>query len=770
MSTEITPGQEAPVGRFAGLYRGEQTRKQSLGAKLTELYQSGKEIQRRERTRWQRNRLMYRGEQYLRVVGNNVRTLSPVDRLPSGRRRDTVNIMRPFIDGRVATLTFQRPPFTVIPNSNDQETVDASRLATRFVESQWGTGCWELDGVFRKLCLTAEIDGIAFLSVVFDRYKGGRVELYFDQMGNPVNDPTQLAALKLQDPLGQQLWRQVTSYQGDIAFRVVRPGALSVDPITTNWEDCRWIIESRVMHRDQVEREAGRPVNEMLKKSKESLGERKFGLGDTAQLPGNVQVEEEDGEVRNFSHKDALLVHEAFILPTGPSGDFPKGLHCKWLDAAAGDPYIVEEWDEDGLPYRPYTPRPDGGHYMRCRGTADELAPVQVRWNRTLSQIGEWLDRVARPPLIVAAGALRSKSVYNEEGVVQVHGGYPEPRFMQTPAEPSAVLNNHLEWLKGTMAEIATQHDASRGQAPGRGIEAAVSLNTLIQQNEQNLSATAAEFVGVMEWGVSRALKEVGDRFQMPRMISLPGLDDSGDLLAFMGSQLRGNHRFKVTGSITPKMRAAQLQTVMMMAQYGGIDIKPWSTQLIEGNIDDILRHERSQEQRQKRENSAMLSLGSRPDRDLKWRELNDLISAFGEASTQYGPQELASRGVRPPMLSDVGVEIPMPEYFDKDPEHIIAMEQVLLSDGYDDLHPIVKQALREHHNAHLQRIQLNAMSVGQQQMAVTEQPGPPPGGGAPEGDEPEEQPELEADKPGADDRNTGREPEEGPPSGEQQQ
>lgn len=754
MSTEITPGQDSEIGRYAALYRGEAKRKQTLGAKLTELYQSGKEIQRRERTRWQRNRLMYRGEQYLRVVGNNVRTLSPVDRLPSGRRRDTVNIMRPFIDGRVATLTFQRPPFTVIPNSNDQETVDAARLATRFVESQWGTGCWELDHVFRQLCLTAEIDGISFLNVVFDRFKGGRVELYLDAEGNPINDPNQLTALKLQDPLGQHLWKQITSYQGDIGFRVVRPGALSVDPITTRWEDCRWIIESRVQHRDSVEREAGRPVQDMLKRSQETLGEKKFGLGETAQLPGNVQLEEEDGEVRNFSHKDALLVHEAFILPSGPSGDFPKGLHCKWLDAAAGDPYVVEPWDEDELPYRPYTPKPDGGHYMRCRGTADELSPVQVRWNRTLSQVGEWLDRVARPPLVVAAGALRSKSVYNEEGVVQVHGGYPEPRFMTTPSEPSAVLNNHLEWLKGTMAEIATMHDASRGQAPGRGIEAAVSLNTLIQQNEQNLSATAAEFVSVMEWGVSRALKEVGDRFQMPRMITLPGLDDSSDLLAFMGSHLRGNNRFKVTGSITPKMRAAQLQTVMMMAQYGGVDIKPWSTQLIEGNVDDIPRHERAQEQRQKRESSEMLALGARQDADLKWHELNSLITRFGQIASQYGPQELAMRGIRPPTLADVGVEIPMPEYFDKDAEHIIAMEQVLLSEGYDKLHPLVKQALREHHNAHLQRIQQNALSVAGQ-MAPTEQPqqAPPPGGAE------------EPDNVNAEDK-----PEEEAPSGDEQQ
>jgi len=736
VGTEQVPGQEPQMGRYAQLYRGEAKRKQTLGARLTELYREGREIQRRERVRWQRNRLMYRGEQYLRVVGNNVRTLSPVDRLPNGRRRDTVNMMRPFIDGRVATLTYQRPPFKVLPTTNDQESVDAARLASKFVESQWGTGCWELDKVFRRLCLCAEIDGVAFLSVYFDKHKGDRVEITVGPDGQPVRDPQQLTAFQLQDPLGQVLWQQVSANQGDISFRVVRPGSLSVDPIAHAWEDVRWAIESRVVSRDQVEREAGQKIEDLFKKSNEQLGETKYGIGDSAQLPGSVQLEEEDGETRSLSYKDAVLVHEVFIRPTGDVGDFPSGLHAKWIDAAAGEPYVVEPWDEDELPYRPYNPKPDGGHYMRCRGTADELAPVQVRWNRTLSQVGEWLDRVARPPLIVAAGALRSKSVYNEEGIVQVHGGYPEPRFMSTPSEPSAVLSNHLEWLKGTMAEISTQHDASRGQAPGRGIEAAVSLNTLIQQNEQNLSATASEFVTVMEWGVSRALKEVGQRFQLPRMIQLPGMDDSADLMAFMGSQLRGAHQFKVPGSITPKMRAAQLQTVMLMAQYGGIDLKPWSTQLIDGDVEDILRHERAQEQRQKRENSQMLALGAREDADLKWRELNDLITKFGETAQRVGPEELMARGVRPPSLRDVGVEIPQPEYFDKDAEHILAMESLLLSDGYDSLHPLVKQALREHHNEHLRRVQANALAVAQQSGQMQQQQEQPQAAAEPGDDE----------------------------------
>ncbi|NBU11705.1 MAG: hypothetical protein EBS84_22360, partial [Proteobacteria bacterium] len=89
--------------------------------------------------------------------------------------------------------------------------------------------------------------------------------------------------------------------------------------------------------------------------------------------------------------------------------------------------------------------------------------------------------------------------------------------------------------------------------------------------------------------------------------------------------------------------------------------------------------------------------------------------------------RELAVLGVRPPTLRNVGVEIPMPEYFDKDAEHIIAMESVLLSDGYDELHPLVKQALREHHNAHLERLHTNAMGIAGQMAPSGAQAPPPP-------------------------------------------
>ena len=188
-STGPQGGQQA--GKYAALYRGEITRKKTLAQRLVELLRDGKEIQKTERTRWQRNRLMYRGEQYLRVVINSVRTLAPSDKLPNGRRRDTVNMIKPFVDGRVATITYQRPPFKVLPNSNEQDARDAARLATNFLKAMWDVNGWDLDRKFRELNITAEIDGVSFLNVYYDRFGGDYKS--FDVATDPSGKTCQLA-------------------------------------------------------------------------------------------------------------------------------------------------------------------------------------------------------------------------------------------------------------------------------------------------------------------------------------------------------------------------------------------------------------------------------------------------------------------------------------------------------------------------------------------------------------------------------------------------
>lgn len=66
---------------FQELYKGSMLPDGRPGGILMEMHRSGRSITQHQRVRWHRNRLMYLGEQYLRIVGSTVRTLAPTDRI-----------------------------------------------------------------------------------------------------------------------------------------------------------------------------------------------------------------------------------------------------------------------------------------------------------------------------------------------------------------------------------------------------------------------------------------------------------------------------------------------------------------------------------------------------------------------------------------------------------------------------------------------------------------------------------------------------------------
>lgn len=741
MSTDVpsvpTPSQSPAM---PALYVGTR---RSMGAELRRMQMAGREVVRSQRPRWQRNRLFYLGHQYLRTIGNSVRTLAPVERLPTGRRRDTINRLRQFTDGRIAILTHQPPPGEVDPAGKDQDSLDAARVGTKFIEAMWGVNGWNLQAHYRRLALAGDVDGVAFQNVIFDPLAGDKASIAFTPDGQPIVDRSQLESFQQEDPQGGTLWVEKQIPLGEVVFRVVRCGALSIDPLAEErWEQAGWIIESRVVSRSDIERMAGRKLEDIRRDSAIAMG-----ASDGTSMPagqtdtGSVSVETQDGGDRVMDRNEAVIKHAAFIKPCT---DWPQGGHVEWIDPAPAAPLIAEPWDDD-LPYRPYTPKPDGGHFLRSKGTVDDLAPIQARFNRTLSQLGEWLDRVARPPLVLQGGGLSADTpyVFNEEGYVKVNPGFAPPGWMTVPSEPVAVMTQHLQFLVEQMAEVAVVSDASRGTPPGQGVDAAVSLNFLAQSNEQQLSGPAAEFVDSMEWGVSRALKLVGDHYQLPRMVNAPGMDDEAEFEAFTGAALRGANRYRITGSILPRARAAQIQLLLQAAQFSGgrFDITPWISQIVEGDVDEFINHERAQQQRQKRKNHRMAALARLPNADQIWADFQEMQAKYAQALQAFAqmaqapgvpgapmipPQaQLAAKGVHPPALADLlpAGMLPVLEEYDDPAAQQRTLDDWRLSDGFDDAHPLVKQAAHE-----LSQAMIAAIASKVQAMAAQMAPGLGPG------------------------------------------
>ena len=738
----------APTNSVGSLYKGEE-RGRNIGEVLKYMSREGRQVVQQQRVRWRENRYYFRGEQWLEsnVIAGQVRTAQR-DVMRGTRQRDVFNRLRQMVEGRVSLLAGSRPPFEVVPQSQDQAQISAARQATKFLRVKWGVDEWDLDKVYRDLALAGEIDGCVFLSVIFDPSKGERTKIAIDAMGQPITEPDTLQAMRDADPMQEALWREKDANLGEVVFRIVKAGHLSIDPFAVDsFDDARWIVETRVRPKDEVESEAGKKLDDLMKGSERSMG---MGGYSSSVQNGDVTVEDTDGNSRAMDRKDAAIVHEAFIIP---HGDWPKGAHVRWADVAPGEPLLVEEWDDE-LPYMPYTPKPDGGHFLKSHGTVDDLKPIQTRYNRILVLLHDVLDRMARPPIGFPIGAVRNNSIYNSKGFFEYHAAMGQPWYMQHPGEPAQFLTHHLQYMVNEMAEIASQTNAVRGQSPGQGVESAVGVNMLIQQTEQQVSGTAAQLQRLIEWSGSRALKLVSRDYIYPRLVNSAGVDDAEEFKAFVGEMIGGATNVRVTGPLTPKSRALQMQTLMQFAGAVGQDIRPYISRFVDGDVQEFINHEEAQAKRQRRENRIMASIAAEEKAKMVFTDFQKLAEKYSMAlkglqtavmngmAPMGDPKDLlAQRGIMAPkftdMLREAGIAVPTVEEYDNDAQHLLELDQWSVTDGFEKLPPTVAQVAREHRRDHREKMTQQLVAMGEQSMpepGEKGQPSPPKPKGTPGG------------------------------------
>ena len=750
------------------LYKGQEQGSPPLGEVLKRMSREGRSIQKAEQRRWDINRAMFRGEHHLQTnpASNNVRQLSRNVALEDDY--ETFNRLRQFTEGRVSMMAGEKPSFTVDPPDTDKESIDAARLATKFLKAMWDQEGWRVQEFISKLALTAEIDGLSFAYVGWNPHKGVRrgvpvlqeagiayimeegdehqkalIAQYAETGKAPVLDRRLYEFLREADPAGETMWSTEYTRMGDVEFRVVRPGSLAIDPFATNPDEPRWIVESSVLPRSEIERMAGKDLKKLMEDQKKViLDTTGGGTTDSAWNSPDVNIDDGDPRGRTLPGSEAMVCHRGYVLP---NGDFPLGLHCFWVDKIPHIPLIMEPYDRDELPYRAYVPKPDHGHFLRARATVDDLKPMQKSLNRTLAQIRVYLDRVGNPPLAIPRGALVSDSIYNDEGYFEYHPGLGEGmHYFAAPSEPTAVLSNHISWIEMQMAEVAAQSASARGQTTQNSPESAIGIQMQIQQSEQQLSGTEAALKVIIEWACTRALNEVSDNYTLPRMVAAPGVDSTAELRAFNGELIRGAHRFRIDGSLLPKSKAAQWQSMMQFIPMLGPEARPWIADFLSGDLDEFKSHERANKERQKRENQAMASLASNEKARLVYKQFKEMLQRYMEAiqkmqamvSMQQDPanaepgsvggdnkmnnaQMMLAQAMQmpPPKLTDMlkaaGLAVPTVEDFDQHEAHIVEMDVWAVSDGYD-VHPeLVKQLAREHKEGHKEMLARNMMVMG---------------------------------------------------------
>lgn len=700
----------------------------TLGGVVQTMHRNGRSMVDRQVTRWHAARSMYRGDQYLRITRNGVKKLAPEELLPNGVRRIVINRTRPFVDARIARITKEQPHFKVVPDTHSLQDIEGARQAYKLIQANWAKG-WDFEGACRESLLYSEQDGVAYVYCGFNDGVGDKYTMMIDRMDNkPVTDPGVMASYRSHDPTGDQLWYEHDMVAGDIEIRPVRAARLAVDPnATRSFEEASWVVESRTEPRWDVERAAGMSYEQLKQKNEE-----KKGTDSALPMPSEksmTHLEDDDGESYQVSDDDVLTVHEMWVKPQGEFGRFPQGIHMKWVKGAENCPFVAEPWDRE-LPFVAIVPRGDGGHYLKSKGIIEDLAPIQVAFNRAVSMLHEWIDLVGRPPLMIQNGSLRSKGgVFNSSRVIHVNGGVSPPEFMRVPSEPAAVFGGHLAFLLEQMKEISAGHDAARGQAPGKGIEAAVSLQTLIEQTEDMLSPVAWSYARLVERVCTRTLETVAARFDLPRLVELSGVEDTGEMRAFVGSMIRGATRMKIIGSILPKQRATQIQMLIEAAQYSkqGIDLGRYVPQILSADVEGIIASEERDEQRVLRHIDRIMSWGSLENADMLLQQFHQLqqqyvqnLHQLQQMGSPHPKMEMKYLKVQPPTLKDVGLKIPVVEEFDEVYSQMAKLDDFCKTPAYENAHDLSKQGLRE--------LRLSLQRKGAKQIAAMTEGGPQEG------------------------------------------
>lgn len=255
------------------------------------------------------------------------------------------------------------------------------------------------------------------------------------------------------------------------------------------------------------------------------------------------------------------LVAEAYRLPAGP--DDP-GVRVICLDTVT-----LEEtpWTAEWYPYVKFDWCPAlTGYYGQ--GLAEALLGFQIRINELNDFINRCQDLIAVPRVFVDAGSKLMKiQINNEVGVIIPYVG--KPPVFSTPQAVGSEIYKYKEQLKAAAFEFAGISKMAAQATRPEGIEAAVALRELSDNQSQRFSIQQQRFESsFMQLG--RLLIE------MAKMLGkdAPKMYMSGAFVEEIEWPKMDFDKYKFVLHIAPSSIASmtpagRMQTVIEFAQYG---------------------------------------------------------------------------------------------------------------------------------------------------------------------------------------------------------
>ena len=638
---------------------------------VMENYDKAKSDRLRFERQWALNMSFFQGKQYMQYMPAAAGTAA-AGRLwtppaPSWAARTVTNRIRPIIRTELARLTSNKPSASVVPASSEDQDLFAAQAAEQVWEAMYAGK--KLQSRFVQAAFWLCITGNSFIKDYWD----------------------------------ENAYDCVSKANGAIQYGVVTPYHIFIpDIMEPEIEDQPWVINAYTKSVQFVKNNYGMTVNPTITEAKSPFDEAMLKT-----MSGT-----------NSAKPDSVLVIEIWMKP-GTHDLFPEGGFATIIqEQLAQAPQEGMPFNHKEYPFTKFDHIPTGMFYSESVIT--DLISPQREYNRTKNQIVDSKNRMGKPQLTAPKGSVDPKKITSEPGlVIEYMPGLAAPAPLPLQGMPNYVVQ-HLDREISDMEDISSQHQVTRGENPGGGVTAATAISFL-QERDDSLMTTAYQSVEHGYEKIARhTISHVVQFWDVPRTVSVTGLDGSFDAVVLQGSELESGTDIRIeAGSALPVSKAAKQAFLMDIMKMGWIDPTKGLELMDMGGLDKLYDEVKVDERQAQRENLRMAKLSIEQIMQYEQMRAQQLDMAQ-QADTMGQPVPNADPATGTPLEMPQNI-IPV-NTWDNHQLHIDVHNRYRKSQAFELLPERVKQQFEAHVAMHA--FALNA--AAQQAMMM----GPPPDGG----------------------------------------
>lgn len=611
-------------------------------AELNQYFTRAKSARLNFERQWYTNLAFYFGRQYVQWTTSKAGPVSTLYEPPAPpwRVRLISNKVKIAVRRELSKVTQERPTGFVIPASSDEEDLAAARAGDLVFEYLWRVQT--MNKVVRRAVFWELICGTSFIK---DGYDPGK-SAHDGSMGDIVAEPLTAFHVFVSDTQEEEIENQ---------HHVIH--AMAKDP--------RWL-------------------------------KQKFGVDITPKNSVTGEILDQKFlsalGVNQMEQKNKCYVKECWIKP-GMDPRYPEGLVVTWTEDEilyAQDvwPYLHNEY-----PFTKLEHVPTGRFY--AESVITDIIPLQKEYNRSRSQIVEAKNRMSKPQLVSAKGAIEPKKVTSEPGlVIEYQLGYPKPEPLPLQNLPQYVFE-HINHLQQDIDDISSQHEVSKGRTPA-GVTAATAISFLQEEDDSVLAPTITSLEEGVEKIGKHFLQHVQQHWEAERQVNIIGMNGQFESFMFTKAALKGNTDFVVqSGSATPRSRAAKQAFIMEIGKLGWIPPEH-ALRFLDMTETGRLYEELQIDVRQAQRENLKLSQTPPPE-------------VIEQRQQPLEPQPVLDPVTQEPTLD---VEPPPPDQpwvpvnsYDNDPVHLATHDTYRKSQSYEKLDPPTKYEFDLHCEYHKVRI-----------------------------------------------------------------